>query len=74
MINLDIVILLFFLSNSLCKCFIVISYSDIKPGVEFSAILELTPLRPGLKQIYAILECDQLHDIKGVEEVFVIAN
>ena len=37
-------------------------------------ILDLTPLKPGLRQIYIVFDCDQLQDVKGVEEVFVYAK
>ena len=49
-------------------------HRTVHAGRDFTGILDLTPIKPGLRQIYIVFECDQLHDVKGVTEVFVYAK
>ena len=46
-------------------------YSDIYPERDLKTTVEVVPQRRGHKQITATLECDQLHNIKGVTEVYI---
>ena len=50
------------------------TYRIIQAGRDFTGLLDLTPVKPGLRQIYAVFECDELHDVKGLTEVFLYAE